>query len=161
MAFGLDESIKNTFVSCIAGQLNYHPFQQISTPSSYESSEHRLVLDALAHSIVREGGLRLERRFGYPTLVVVEDEKPERFRALRKNLSEGSVDAQLSGVSNGYKWYEALELHLEFRVDRLWLIILPVLWIDSPAIEGVELLPSMQPMRLIELLSIENQAYTT
>jgi NAD-dependent SIR2 family protein deacetylase len=128
MSFGADKDIKTTFASCISGGLDYHPFQKISTPSSYESQEHRLVMDAFARAIVREGYLRLERRFGAPLLIEMSDEHPQHFAGLQAGIPGG----KLSGEVNGYKWHEALELHIESRLDRLWLIIVPTVWIDAP-----------------------------
>jgi NAD-dependent SIR2 family protein deacetylase len=140
IAFGADEDLTNAFASCMAGGFDYYPFQRINSPSSYESQEHRLVLDALAQALMQGGGLRLERRFGSPLLVADEHEAPERFSVLRKSLSTSSVDAPLSGISNGYTWHEALELHVEFRLDRLWLVVVPTLWIDSPEPDSDSLL---------------------
>lgn len=127
IAFGSDSNLKETFKDCISGNFDFYPFQKISSPSGYMTQEHRLVMDALLKAIEREGFVEVSTWHGIPILLEKGTQFPNRYQTLKN-----TVGGPLSGSVNGFYWREGVELKLEFRASRLWLILNPVVWLEAP-----------------------------
>lgn len=95
----------------------------------YDSVEAGLVYDALAQAIGRERRLLVERRRGHPVLRIGgTSENNDAYTPLKTALKV------ISGVIPGTNvtWAEAIEIHLAYRLGRLWLVIEPMVWTAKP-----------------------------
>lgn len=95
----------------------------------YDSVETGLIYDALAQALAHERKLFAERRRGHPVLRIDGANADGDAYAPLKNILEG-----ISGVIPGTNvtWTEAIEIHLDYRLGRLWLVIEPMVWAAKP-----------------------------
>lgn len=95
-----------------------------------ETGERALVRDALFRAIGKRPGLSMRRKgrvvYVLPDVSVIQ---PSIFNA----SGAKSVD-RIAGVvgSTGIRWTEACELRLDYRLDRLWLLLEPRVIADIP-----------------------------
>ncbi len=95
----------------------------------YDSIEGGLIYDGLVQALVRERGFVSERRRGQRILRVdTKEEGSARLAPLKKvvNVICGTVG------KTSVPWAEAMEIHLEYRMGRLWLVIEPTVWVGRP-----------------------------
>jgi hypothetical protein len=120
LAFGRDQDLRRAFENRGIRRFDLHEIN----PSrlSRESAELGLLYQAICRAVVRGLPLTVERRGRRRFLKVATDGDPV-LRPLRKVLP------RLSGVipATELRWTEAAEVRLEFRLNRLWLIILPTI----------------------------------
>lgn len=128
IAFGRDADIRAAFDA-----FDIKRFEMCSIPDknlSYESEARRLVRDALMRALGNQPNIEIQRRgwraFALPNLQTV---KSTNFR----NGNINPVDALTGIVGNtGIRWTECCGLRLDYKLDRLWLLIDPRIHRDIP-----------------------------
>lgn len=96
----------------------------------YDSVEAGLIYDALAEALARERRLLVERRRGHPVLRIDgTSENSDAYTPLKNTLKETSGLIPGTNVT----WAEAIEIHLAYRLGRLWLVIEPMVWTSKPS----------------------------
>jgi hypothetical protein len=111
----------------------------------YDSVEAGLVLAGLSQALSRERGLIAERRRSQRTLRIdPENESADTFKPVKSLLSTicGTVP------STKTVWAEAIEIHLAYRLNRLWLIIEPMVWVSKPEAAERDVVREFQRERL-------------
>jgi NAD-dependent SIR2 family protein deacetylase len=133
LAFGSDRQMRQAF-----GELNITEFGVHAIEPRrlrFESTEFGLLYDALTKALTRERPLLVERR-GQAHLARVDASRPAdpAFRALRGAIQD------LSGTvpQTDLRWAEAVRLRLDFRLDRLWLLLEPTIWTERGDNEEVD-----------------------
>lgn len=95
----------------------------------YDSVEAGLVYDALVQAFVRELGLIAERKRGLRILRINSSEaNSNTYSPLRILLTH--ICGTIPGTA--VEWAEAIEIHIAFRLNRLWLVIEPTIWTPKP-----------------------------
>lgn len=121
IAFGRDTDIRATF-----DPFAIQRFEMRSIPDknlAYESEERRLIRDALMRALSNRPDIEILRRgwrvFALPNLQTVS---PAQFRHGNTN----PVDVLTGTIGNtGIRWTECCELRLDYKLDRLWLLMDP------------------------------------
>lgn len=110
-----------------------------------ESAEKGLLVDALIHGIGRGRSLIPVQRGRRQSLIPrPEDASSPRFAALRR--AAGSIRGTIAGTT--IEWSEGLRIRLDYRLDRLWLVLLPTIWVGlTPNGDGPIDRPTMQRVR--------------
>jgi NAD-dependent SIR2 family protein deacetylase len=125
LAFGRDAEVRKAFDSCNITEFDVHTIEVRRL--RYESAELGLMYDAMYRAIDRERPVKLER-VGHHYLVAVE--------ASRSNEAIFTPLRQATKVLTGkvpttqLQWAEAIWIKLEYRLDRLWLLIEPTIWVE-------------------------------
>ncbi|MDO9028606.1 MAG: hypothetical protein Q7U68_07095 [Candidatus Roizmanbacteria bacterium] len=90
---------------------------------------------ALTLAISRNLSLRVERKRNTYYLIIPEDKRDDSAYSILKTAVHG-----LSGIvpNTRVKWTEAVRIKLEYKLDRLWLLLLPAIWQDRPEDATVE-----------------------
>lgn len=121
LAFGRDADVRRTFEPHKIARFDIHPIRadRLARPSG----ERSLVADALFRAVGRRPGLCVERQgqsvLVFPDLALV---KSNAFQ-----IKDKPVVDQLAGtLRSGIRWIEACSLRIDYRLDRLWLLIEPV-----------------------------------
>jgi hypothetical protein len=125
IAFGDDNDVRAAFSAFDVTDFGFYPIE--ARRLRYESADLGLLYEALARALARERPLRLERRRNQFRLVV----DPTRGGDL--SPLRNAVGAALTGTIPGTKlgWAEAIRLTLDFKLERLWLVIEPTVWTDD------------------------------
>jgi len=121
LAFGRDSDIKKVFAPYEIAEFDTYAIQPDRLQS--HTGEARLLFDALAYGLRRRTGMTVERRGA------------RVFTLANKGIADRSVfNAKRAGTlrdlfgvirDTGIEWTEACELKLDYRLDRLWLLIDP------------------------------------
>jgi hypothetical protein len=94
----------------------------------YDSAERRLISDALVKGICRVRPLLGERKRSTRFLTVdPARESLEELSRLRRLTK--IVAGVVPGL--GLHWREAAEVRLESRLRRLWLLVVPAIWVEA------------------------------
>ncbi len=110
----------------------------------YDSIEGGLIYDALVQALVRERGLVSEHRRRQRILRIDPDEEASARLAPLK----GVLKVICGTVANtAVTWAEAMEIHLEYRMNRLWLLIEPTVWVAKPSDQEREMVREFQRER--------------
>ena len=134
IAFGSDSDIRTVF-----GSFGIKNFQMRSIPDkilSYESEERRLIRDAFMRALSNQSGIKIIHRgrrvFALPNLQVV---KPTDFR-----YGDVNPVITLTGTvgTTGIRWSECCGLRLDYKLDRLWLLINPHVYVEIPNDANIE-----------------------
>lgn len=110
----------------------------------YDSVEAGLIYAGLVQALVRERGLVSERKRGQRILRVDPSEEGSARLAPLKQLVKviwGTV------AKTSVTWAEAIEIHLEYRMNRLWLVIEPTVWVGRPSEQEWEIVREFQRER--------------
>lgn len=124
IAFGSDAEIKHVFGSYGITTFDLHTIEPKRL--RYESAEHGLLYEAIGRALQRERPVSVyHRRQGH--LVVVNPSRGDRFQALKQ------VTRDVEGVVPGTQlsWAEAIRIRLEYRLDMLWLLMEPTIWVET------------------------------
>ena len=128
LAFGSDADVRRTFAPYKIKAFDTYPI----TPErlAKQSGERNLIADALFRALDRRPGLRCERRgtnvLLFPDAGVV---KSSMF-----HVDDTKAVDYISGTVRGTKitWSEACSIRLDYRLDRLWLLIEPIVKRNIP-----------------------------
>ena len=128
LSFGPDSEIKLSYSPHGLGGLDVHEIGSKQLLCD-DSTEQGMVLEAFAEAAARElpvKAIRRRRRF-----LLVPDVERGRSEGAQQLMK--AVKGELSGRTSpaGVTWSEAVGLRLEYRVGRLWLMLLPTIWIDD------------------------------
>ena len=121
LAFGRDTDVKRTFEPYKITTFDTHAIRadRLARPSG----ERNLIAEALFRAIDRRPGLRVERRglsvLVFPDLEIV---KSSTFHV----NGTKAVDMLAGTLRSGIRWTEACSLRIDYRLDRLWLLIDPL-----------------------------------
>ena len=127
LLFGSDAEVEKAFASHTITTTDLYTIE--ARRLCYDSAEAGLIYDALIQALVRERGLLGERRRGQHVLRVDPTNKnPKAYIPLMRVLRD------ISGIvpSTNVAWCEAIEIHLAYRLGRLWLVIEPMVWTAKP-----------------------------
>jgi NAD-dependent SIR2 family protein deacetylase len=94
----------------------------------YPSSEQSLVYDALVRAFTRERPLLAGYRAHHSILIVdAKRQADPLFRPLMQ--ATGSLCGVLNGID--IAWSEAVSLRLTYRMNKLWLVFEPTVWVEA------------------------------
>jgi len=140
--FGADSEAQKAFGSF--GIRRFDVFTIENRRLWYDSAEQGLLYDALVHALTREYGFLADQRGGHP-LIFVDPANPGKpsFAALQRCCG------QITGVvpKTVSKWAEGTVLRLAYRLNRLWLIVEPTIWIEQPVPGSADLIKGFQRER--------------
>lgn len=126
LAFGEDEQVRTAFEKHNLREFSLHSIE--TKRLRYESAEHGLLYDALMRSLARERSIIVERRRRNRFVTIDPGQTSNEAYGKLK-----SVVKQISGrVGNtSVQWREAARIHLEYRMDRLWVVVEPSVILDD------------------------------
>ena len=126
IAFGEDSMIRKVFEPFNISEFSVHSIE--NRRLRYESAELGLLYDALCRALARNCPLLVHRR-GRRALVAVDQAQlpNSRYSKLRSTFS--SLIGTIPGTD--VRWAEAARIRLEFRIERLWLVVEPTVWVDE------------------------------
>lgn len=133
LVFGRDTEVRKAFSNHKISAMDLHTIEP--QRMFYDSAEAGLLYEALARALVRERPLLMERKRGrYILRIDPTRENSEVYLSLRNVL--GTISGKILGTD--ISWTEAIEIHLEYRFGRLWLIIEPIVWAATPILPEIE-----------------------
>jgi SIR2-like domain len=130
LAFGEDAALRSALVSHPVTRTDLHPID--ASRLGWDSGEHGLLAEALTHALARERPLLVRRR--RHQWVLVTDPKQQQHDAIApvRAVTRSLVGTLPTGSGH---WAEAVALRLDWRLDRLWLLVEPIIWLtrsDGP-----------------------------
>lgn len=140
--FGADEEAQKAF-----GSFKIRRFDIFTIETRrlwYDSAEQGLLYDALICALAREYGFLVDYRGGHPLVFVnPADSQRQSYAPLRKCCN------QITGVvpKTESMWSEGVVLRLAFRLNRLWLVIEPTIWIEKALPESADVMRDFQRER--------------
>lgn len=120
LAFGSDRDLRQAFGRFKIRDFDLHAIEKQRLYA--DTQERELILNALARALANHKPLRVERRRGSRILVPSGQGGP--LEPLEREVQHLSGALKGSGV----RWTEAVALHLDFHLGRLWLLLEPQLW---------------------------------
>ena len=128
VAFGRDGDVRKTFEPFGINSFDTHPIS--STRLCRETGERDLVREALFKAISRQPRLRVERR-GRSTFLLPEAGEVE---ADVFNSGNARPVDRIAGTVEGtcVRWSEACGLRIDYRLDRIWLLLEPMIFTELP-----------------------------
>lgn len=129
LAFGRDADIRAAFEPFGIKAFDQHPLSDKRLFK--EGGERALVRDALFRSIAQRPGLTIERRRNRARLRPV----PGQVQPAVFNTDTAKPVDRLAGLipKTDVPWSEACELRVDYRLDRFWLLLDPVVIADLGA----------------------------
>ena len=128
LAFGADADVRRAFAAHKVRRLDLHRIE--IGRLHYDSVELGMLYESLARALARELPLLMTRRRRTYRLVVDSAQIGDATLASLRAASGGLVGAV---PGSGRPFAEACDLHLEFRLDRLWLLLEPTVWVGGEA----------------------------
>ena len=128
LAFGRDVDIRKTFEGFDIKAFDTHPLS--AKRLVRETGERGLVREALFRAVGQVSGLRLRRR-GRTTVLLPD---PDRVGAAVFNSENARPVDRVSGTvpKTSVAWTEACRLRMDFRLDRIWLLLDPMIETELP-----------------------------
>lgn len=133
LGFGSDESFRKAFDSYGISEFDLYSIEPARLNT--DASERGLLYDALARALVRQRPLRVEWRSEGPMAYVDSTRETDPVLALLKHATK-TISGLVPGTN--VKWAEALSLQLEYRLNRLWLVLEPGLWLSKSPLGSPE-----------------------
>lgn len=131
LAFGSDIDVRSAFARYGISAFDLHAFE--ARRFYYESADLGLLYDALCNGIARTRPVLLDRTGRRCRLRVDPARQNEAAYATLKTSAKGGICGAVS--SAGFEWAEATEVRLDYRFDRLWLLLTPTLWTSEATSE--------------------------
>lgn len=128
LAFGADADVRRALASNKVRRLDLHRIE--IGRLRYDSVELGMLYESLARALARELPLLMTRRRRTYRLVVDSAQIGDSMLASLRAASGGLVGAV---PGSGRPFAEACDVHLEFRLDRLWLLLEPAVWVGGEA----------------------------
>jgi hypothetical protein len=124
LAFGSDNEVRRTFANYEPSAFDLHSIEP--NRLDFQSVELGLLYDALTQALSRERGLLARRRrFSHLLAVPFDQVGATTFDALRD-----AVRGPISGAFDfGGWWADGIEIHIERRASRFWLLFVPTTWV--------------------------------
>ena len=128
LAFGRDSDVRKVFEPHGIKLFDQYPLS--ARRLIKEGGERAVVRDALFRAISRQSGLILDRRRSTTRL----HPAPSQVSATIFNTDKVKPVDRLSGVvpKTTVPWTEACGLRVDYRLDRLWLLLDPTVVVDLP-----------------------------
>jgi hypothetical protein len=128
VAFGRDADIRTAFANFDIKRFESRAI--VPARLERETGELALLRDALFRAVGQRPGLRLERR--RRTVFLIPD--PSTVQPSVFNTSDVKSVDRISGVveNTAIRWTEACKLRLDYRLERLWLLLEPRVILDVP-----------------------------
>lgn len=126
LAFGADEQVRNAFDQHNIREFSLHSIEPHRL--RYDSAEHGLLFDALMRAISRERPINVERR-RRKRFVIVDPEKASDPDYIELNTAVKQISGRVGKTSIG--WKEAARIHMEYRMDGLWILVEPSIFLDD------------------------------
>ena len=135
MAFGKDEDIKTTFADFKPEKIDIH---QINEKKLYylNSQEFSLLYSALTKAFAKTDLVRVVRRGENYLLIENSSSYRDKFAPLRREIPDQRLNGTIPNTQR--TWHEAVELRLEYRLGRLWLLLEPTVWAEPPTLRLVD-----------------------
>lgn len=129
LAIGSDSEVRRCFEPFGITEFTLHDV--VKEQLGRESAERGLLLDALIRGIARERSLLAIRRGRRQCLIPCPENIPSpQYETLRR--AARGIRGKVDGTD--IAWSEALRIRLDYRLGRMWLILLPGLWVDLPPV---------------------------
>jgi hypothetical protein len=125
LAFGEDAALRRALAAHPVTRTDLHPIE--ASRLRWESGEHGLLAEALAHALARDRPLLVRRRRHQWVLVTDPKQQHHEDLAPVRAVSRSLVGRLPTGAGH---WAEAVALRLDWRLDRLWLLIEPIIWLS-------------------------------
>ncbi|MEP0548924.1 MAG: SIR2 family protein [Rhodothermales bacterium] len=127
LVFGSDSEVDKAFGSYKIDHRDLYTIQDHHLKDSYQ--EHDLLYQALAQAIGRELPVYVRRK-GRRRFIVADPaaQNEPSYRPLKKTAR--SLGGQVPGTK--VRWAHAVRIRLDYKSDRLWLLLEPTLWFESP-----------------------------
>jgi len=128
ICFGSDQDVRSAFDKFTITKLDLYA---IDAPRlDFDSAELGLLNEAIARALARECSLGLvPMRRGWKLFIQPEQAGSPQFVKLSEAVR--AVAGKVPGTELG--WAEAVRVRLERKLDRLWLLVEPSVWIDYPS----------------------------
>lgn len=127
VAFGSDEEMRKAFAGHKIQQLGLYSIEK-QRLGYWDSVELGLLSEAISRALVRDLPLVGHRR-GPRHRIAVEPSQANdtALKPLR------DVAKQMSGTiaGSGRGWAEAVEVRLDYRLDQVWLLLEPTVWVEQ------------------------------
>lgn len=127
ICFGSDVEVRKALGPYGISKLDLHPID-VRKLRYGDSSELGLLYDALVRAIIRELPLHSDRR-GRRYRLLIDTRQPEHPRLSALRNAVGALSGALE--DNGLHWLEAAEIQVIYRLNRLWLLIVPTVAINQ------------------------------
>jgi hypothetical protein len=125
VAFGSDAEIRKAFAIHDIRRLDLYAIESRRL-RYFDSAELGLLYDAITRALARELPLvGVRRRHRHRLTVDPAQANDARLAPLKK------VVKQVTGTVGEHTWVEAVELHLEYRLDQVWLLLEPTIYVDA------------------------------
>ncbi|MFZ5617845.1 MAG: SIR2 family protein [Pseudomonadota bacterium] len=124
IAFGDNAELKRLFGKFKIKNISTHGI--VPERLDHETGERTLLRMALLRGIERFANISIERR-GPRASIIAPANPPKAFGSLKQ------AAGQLTGVvaNTSYKWSEACDLRLEYKLDGLWLMLDPTIRVET------------------------------
>jgi hypothetical protein len=132
IAFGSDTEVRRAFQKYEISRLDLHVIE--GRRLRYESAEHGLLYEALVRALARELPLTSDRH-GRSHRLIVDSERADDVRLQPLRGAARATTGTVAGTGLG--WCEAVEIRLEYRLDKLWLLLDPTIAVLPPADEAL------------------------
>lgn len=130
LAFGSDEALRRALKDHNITQADLHTID--SARLAHNSGEHGLLVEAIAQAIGRELPVLVRRRRQDWVILAAPDRLDDSRLASLKQAAGSLVGRLPSGTG---RWAEAVVLHIDWKLDGLWLLLEPTIWMtrsDGP-----------------------------
>lgn len=131
LAFGKDSEVRKAFRSYNIQNWDVHAIE--TRRLRYDSQEQGLLYDALTQALERERPVVAERRRrGH--VVAVDRTQQQHDLLVPLRTAVGALSGTVPGAT--LTWAEAARIRLDFKLDRLWLLIEPTIWVERTDDDG-------------------------
>lgn len=131
LAFGRDSDVWRAFQRYSVKSWDVHAIEAARLQN--ESQEHGLLYDALGRAFARERPVNAQRTRHSHMLIIDSSQQTSKHLSKLK-----SATGTLTGTipKSSLKWAEATHFRLECRLDRLWLLLEPTIWVEHTVDES-------------------------
>jgi NAD-dependent SIR2 family protein deacetylase len=127
LAFGRDDESRRVFQAYAITEFDVQPTETWRLTHD-DSQEIGMFSEALARAIARERPLRWQRR-GRRFELAVDPERTGDIGLAPLQRAVGQVAGAVPGTD--ITWAEGVRLHLQHRLERLWLLLEPKIWLSE------------------------------
>jgi hypothetical protein len=131
LAFGRDSDVRRAFHSYSIEGWDVHAIEP--TRLQNESQEHGLLYDALGRAFVRERPVIVQRT-QHSHLLIIDPSQQTNDDLSKLKSASGALTGTIPKTS--LKWWEATRFRIEFRLNRLWLLLEPTVWVGRSVDES-------------------------
>ena len=126
IAFGSDNEVKKAFDPYHITSFDIHAID----PSRlrYESAEHGMLLDALCRALRHDRPVIVERR-GHTYFMAIDIKQLSNTILNKLHTALRTLGGKVPQTN--LNWTEAIRIHLQYRLDRLWLLFEPTIMVDK------------------------------